>query len=87
MWCDCHAVWPGGGRAGEDGSNSSHSKWPCTCFCIPIQEVCYQYWPSTGSQMFGELTVELLGEERLQGFVLRTLSVEDSKVSGIPHMK
>jgi len=56
-------------------------------FCIPIQEVCYKYWPSTGSQRFGELTVELLGEERLQGFVLRTLGVEDSKVSGIPHMK
>jgi len=49
--------------------------------------VCYQYWPSTGSQRFGEFTVELLGEERLQAFVLRTLSVEDSKVSGIPHMK
>ena len=49
--------------------------------CLHIQEVCYQYWPSTRSQRFGEFTVELLGEERLQGFVLRTLSVKDSKVS------
>ena len=54
--------------------------------CLHIQEVCYKYWPSTGSQRFGEFTVELLGEERLQGFVLRTVSVEDSKVSWNPHM-
>ena len=46
-----------------------------------IQEVCYQYWPSSGSQRYGEFTVELLGEERLQGFVLRTVSVQDTKVS------
>ena len=46
-----------------------------------IQEVCYQYWPSRGSQRFGEFTVEVLGEEALQSFVLRTLSVQHSKVS------
>ena len=52
---------------------------------LPVsQEVCYQYWPSTGSQRFGDFTVKLLGEKRLQGFVLRTLSVEHSKVS--PHV-
>ena len=48
---------------------------------LVIQEVCYQYWPSRGSQRFGEFTVEVLGEEALQGFVLRTLSVQHSKVS------
>ena len=46
-----------------------------------LQEVCYQYWPSSGSQIFGEFEVEVLGEERLQGFVLRTLSVMHSMVS------
>ena len=41
--------------------------------CLPILEVCYQHWPSTGSQKFGEFTVELLQEERLQGFMLRAV--------------
>ena len=50
---------------------------------LPMQEVCHQYWPSTGSATFGEFTVELLGEEMLQGFVLRTLHLYDAKVS--PH--
>ena len=40
-----------------------------------IQEVCYQYWPGSGSVVYGEYTVELLNEEKLEGFVLRTLSV------------
>ena len=48
-------------------------------FCH-IQEVCYQYWPSSGSTVYGEYTVELLKEEKLEGFVLRTLSVH-TKVS------
>ena len=48
---------------------------------VHIQEVCYQYWPSSGSQSYGEFTVELLGEERLQGFVLRTVSIQNAKVS------
>ena len=48
---------------------------------VHIQEVCNQYWPSSGSQSYGEFTVELLGEERLQGFVLRTVSVQNAKVS------
>ena len=49
--------------------------------CHLIQEVCYQYWPSSGSQRFGEFTVEILGEEELQGFVLKMLSVQHAKVS------
>jgi len=36
--------------------------------------------------MFGEFKVELLREKRLQGFVMRTVSVEDSKVSWTPHV-
>ena len=43
--------------------------------------MCYQYWPSSGSQILGEFTVELLREERQQGFVLRILSVQHSKVT------
>ena len=51
------------------------------CHLIIIQEMCYKYWPSSGSQKYGKFTVEVLGEEELQGFVLRTLSVQHSKVS------
>ena len=86
MWCDCHAVGPGGERTGEDGSSSSHREWPLVIPCLPIQEVCYQYWPGVGSQRFGEFTVELLGEERLQGFVLRTLSAKTSQVILTQHL-
>ena len=54
----------------------------CMCFmlCFIIQEVCYQYWPSSGSQRFGEFKVEILGEEALQGFVLKNISVQHPKV-------
>ena len=48
---------------------------------LSLQEVCNQYWPSSGSQNYGEFTVEMLGEESLQGFMLRTVSVQDAKVS------
>jgi len=43
--------------------------------------VCFQYWPSSGTQKCGEFKVEFLGEERLQGFVLRTFNIQYSKVS------
>ena len=45
------------------------------CKSCHIQEVCYQYWPGSGSTVYGEYTVEFLNEEKLEGFVLRTLSV------------
>jgi len=48
------------------------------------KEVCHQYWPTTGIRDFGEYTVDLLGEEELEGFVLRTLSVLESR-SGKAH--
>ena len=51
-----------------------------SCKSCHIQEVCYQYWPGSGSAVYGEYTVELLNEEKLEGFVLRTLSVH-TKVS------
>ena len=44
------------------------------------QEVCYQYWPSSGNQQCGEYSVDLLGEEELEGRVLRTLNITHSKV-------
>ena len=44
------------------------------------QEASAQYWPSSGSYQYGEYTVELLGEEPLQGFIIRDLSVMDIKV-------
>ena len=44
------------------------------------KEASAQYWPSIGSYQYGEYTVELLGEEPLQGFVIRNLSIIDFKV-------
>ena len=49
----------------------------------PLQEVCYQYWPKSGVKQIEGFIVELLGEEKLEGFVLRTLSVLDTMV-GVP---
>ena len=49
------------------------------CVCV-LQEVCYQYWPSGGSQRFGEFTVQLLGQEDQTGFVLRNFTITNSKV-------
>ena len=45
-----------------------------------LQEACYQYWPSKGSKTFGEFTVELLGEEKLIGFIIRNFTVINKKV-------
>ena len=42
--------------------------------------MCYQYWPTSGVQKIGEYTIDLIGEENLEGFVLRTLSVVEGKV-------
>ena len=56
----------------------------CVCVCVycvcVLQEVCYQYWPSGGSQRFGEFTVQLLGQEDQTGFVLRNFTITNSKV-------
>ena len=49
------------------------------CVCV-LQEVCYQYWPSGGSQRFGEFTVQLLGQEDQTGFVVRNFTITNSKV-------
>ncbi len=45
------------------------------------QEVCSQYWPETDSvTSFGDYTVDNLGEESNNGFVIRQLSVLNTKV-------
>ena len=35
------------------------------------QEASAQYWPSSGICQYGEYTIDLLGEEKLQGFIIR----------------
>ena len=44
------------------------------------QEASAQYWPDSGIAHYGEFDVDLLGEEKLQGFTIRNLSVMDTKV-------
>ena len=39
------------------------------------QESSAQYWPGSGTYKYGEYTVELTGEEPLEGFTIRELSV------------
>ena len=47
------------------------------------QEASAQYWPDSGIVHYGEFAVDLLGEEKLQGFTIRNLSVLSNKVC--PH--
>ena len=48
--------------------------------CLSLQEVCYQYWPRSGTQIYREFTVEILGEEKFEGFSLRSF-LFNAKVS------
>lgn len=45
------------------------------------QEASTQYWPDSGRAHYGEFRVDLLGEEKLERFTVRNLSVTDIKVS------
>ena len=44
------------------------------------QEVCYQYCPNSGYKQYGEYSVDLLGEEELEGHILRKLNITHSTV-------
>ena len=46
-------------------------------------EASTRYWPSSGTYQYGEYTVDLLGEEPLEGFTIRDLSVIDSQVCDV----
>ena len=48
--------------------------------CHSLQEVCYNYWPISGTQTYGEFRVELVKEEALTGFIMRTLNILNTKV-------
>ena len=50
------------------------------CVIIIIREVCHQYWPNTGMVEIREYTLDLLGEEKREGFISRTLSICHKKV-------
>ena len=50
------------------------------------QEASAQYWPSSGTYQYGEYTVDLLGEEPLEGFTIRDLSVIDNEVCGFAYL-
>ena len=50
---------------------------------VCVQEVCHQYWPTSGVLHVEEFTVELLGEERLTGFIIRSFSLLHRKVGSL----
>ena len=59
----------------------------CMLFSIAVtflsQEVCYQYWPADdtkGVQKYGEFTVSVLQATKQNGFILREISIYNSKV-------
>ena len=55
--------------------------WLCVVqYYVCVQEVCHQYWPTSGVMHVEEFTVELLGEERLTGFIIRSFSLLHRKV-------
>lgn len=45
------------------------------------EEASAQYWPSSGMYQYGEYVVDIIGEEPLEGFTIRNLSVMDTKVN------
>ena len=48
----------------------------CDIFCL-LQEVCYQYWPSSGTTVFGEYNIMLKNEEiNNNGYFKRTFEVK-----------
>ena len=44
------------------------------------QEASIQYWPDSGTARYGEFSIDLLGEEKLEGFFIRCLSITNTKV-------
>ncbi len=61
--------------------------WKCAAVVMltPLtengEEACSQYWPESGSDIsFGEFTINNLGEETNNGFIMRELSVLNTKV-------
>lgn len=50
-------------------------------YLLNWQEVCYKYWPTRGIDQYGEYDVSLLEQTMHDGFLERTYSVTDSKVS------
>ena len=52
-------------------------------FSLFVQESCWQYWPDTvgGVTEFGEYSIDLISEEIVTGFIIRTLSVLNRKVA------
>ena len=51
-------------------------------YSLFVQESCWQYWPDTVGEVteFGEYIIDLISEETLTGFTIRTLSVLNKKV-------
>ena len=45
------------------------------------QEASAQYWPGSGTYQYGEYVVDIIGEEPLEGFTIRNLSVINTKVN------
>ena len=49
-------------------------------FCVLVQEVCYRYWPESGSSQYGEYMVGAFQQSHSDGYTEKVLGITDSKV-------
>ena len=59
----------------ERCSSSEQGILCCVKLSTVLQDVCYQYWPQTGSVQFREYSVDLMEEKTLKGLITRKLVV------------
>ena len=51
--------------------------------CFVLQKKCEQYWPSAGSQTYGEVTVESLDTVEYTDYIIRTFTLSVVSTSHI----
>lgn len=52
---------------------------------LVLQEKCAQYWPSDGSVVHGDISIEIKREEENESYTVRELLVTNNRVRKRPH--
>ncbi len=86
LWVHSHALWhdrmrSNGLGCGWSALGQEGAAMGVVCISLVLQEVCYKYWPTKGIEQYGEFDISLLEQCMHDGFLERTYSVTDSKVS------
>ena len=54
-------------------------------YCITLQEVCYQYWPSLPNEVVvGEYIINALNEKMCNGYIEQTFEIKHSNKVQVP---